>query len=177
MPEEANAIKKIPLSQVVVEDSLSWPMEQDGKYICKSGYRFLKEEAALNIIKEPIGLEKDLWKEIQALEYPNKVKNLIWTACINSLPTKGNLVRRTIISYPTCDQCIATTENPLYAFWSCSELDIIWTAEKVLDFQSQVYFQDFKALTTWILKKNKASELFATTVLFIQNQRNHVHLH
>lgn len=64
VPEEANAIKKIPLSQVVVEDSLFWPMEQDGKYTCKSGYRFLKEETALNIIKEPPGLEKDLWKEI-----------------------------------------------------------------------------------------------------------------
>ena len=38
VPEEANAIKKIPLSQVVVEDSLFWPMELDGKYTCKSSY-------------------------------------------------------------------------------------------------------------------------------------------
>ena len=48
--------------------------------------------------------EKGLWKKIWALECPNKVRNLIWRACRNSLPSKCNLVRRTIISEQSCDR-------------------------------------------------------------------------
>ena len=42
--EEAKIIKSIPLSQEVAEDILFWPYSCDGRYNCKTGYRFLKEE-------------------------------------------------------------------------------------------------------------------------------------
>ena len=43
--EDAEIIKRIPLSQVAAEDELFWPFTSSGTYSCKSGYRFLKEEA------------------------------------------------------------------------------------------------------------------------------------
>ena len=49
-PEEAAIIKKIPLSRRVVEDVLVWPYTQDGQYTCKTGYRFLKEEAEMDSV-------------------------------------------------------------------------------------------------------------------------------
>ena len=47
MPEDADIIKKIPLSCAASEDKFYWPYSSDEIYTCKSGYRFLKEEAEL----------------------------------------------------------------------------------------------------------------------------------
>ena len=49
--EEATLIKKIPLSRRVSEDVLIWPYTQDGQYTCKTGYRFLKEEAEMRYMQ------------------------------------------------------------------------------------------------------------------------------
>ncbi|XP_065620941.1 uncharacterized protein LOC136063873 [Quercus suber] len=47
--EEAEIVKSIPLSQEAVEDILFWPYSCDGRYNCKTGYRFLKEEEELTV--------------------------------------------------------------------------------------------------------------------------------
>ena len=49
--EEATLIKKIPLSRRVSEDVLIWPYTQDGQHTCKTGYRFLKEEAEMRYMQ------------------------------------------------------------------------------------------------------------------------------
>ena len=48
VPEDADIIKKIPLSCAASEDKFYWPYSSDEIYTCKSGYRFLKEEAELS---------------------------------------------------------------------------------------------------------------------------------
>ena len=55
-----------------------------------------------------------------------KVKNFVWWACRNALPTKKELVKRTIIADLICDCCRVAVEDPLHALWSCSEADIVW---------------------------------------------------
>ena len=44
LEEDAELIKKIPLSKKVTEDVLYWPFSSNGVYRSKSSYRFLKEE-------------------------------------------------------------------------------------------------------------------------------------
>ena len=56
---------------------------------------------------------------------PQKVKNLMWRACQNALPTKIALVRQTIIVNPLCERCQVVNEDPLHALWACSELDAV----------------------------------------------------
>lgn len=51
--EEAVLIKQIPLSRIASEDALTWPHSQDGRYNCKSGYRFLKEELKRHLLNCP----------------------------------------------------------------------------------------------------------------------------
>ena len=60
------------------------------------------------------------------MNVPQKVKNFIWRACRNALPTKTALLRRTLINNPLCDRCHASNEDPLHAFWTCLELDVVW---------------------------------------------------
>uniref|UniRef100_A0A7N2N2Z4 RNase H type-1 domain-containing protein n=1 Tax=Quercus lobata TaxID=97700 RepID=A0A7N2N2Z4_QUELO len=71
----------------------------DGEYTVKSGYQFLMNE----LHKADSGpsstvAAKELWHAVWHLQVPSKVKNLVWRACRNSLPTKMNLVRRKIIT-------------------------------------------------------------------------------
>ena len=76
-PQEAEEIKNIMLAWKDTEDTLYWPWEHDGRYSCKTGYRFLKEDEAGFQVAEHQDHMKELWKKIWALECPNKVRNLI----------------------------------------------------------------------------------------------------
>ena len=75
----------------------------------------LKEEADLNFHEDHGEHDKKLWKCIRALNSPNKIKHFIWRACRNGLPTKENLVRRTIINDPICDRYTVTSETVLHS--------------------------------------------------------------
>ena len=75
--EEAELIKKIPLSRMDVEDVLIWPHLQDGQYSCKLGYRFLKDEEAMDNAQDDAITDSKLCKGIWTLQVPNKVKNLL----------------------------------------------------------------------------------------------------
>lgn len=79
--EKAAIIKKIPQGRVATEDIVIWPHSHDGRYSCKLGYQFLKEEAELKSTPQPINLDSQLWKGMWSLNVPNKVKNLMWHAC------------------------------------------------------------------------------------------------
>ena len=100
--EEAALIKKIPLGRAESANVLMWPYSPDGRYSCKSGNKFLKEAADLELSSRNTEADTKLWKGIWSLRIPNKVKKLLWRACRNALPTKANLVRRTIIDDPLC---------------------------------------------------------------------------
>lgn len=97
-------IKKIPLAWVASEDVLTWPHSHDGRYTCKLGYRFLEGEADMCYSQLPLSPNTKLWKCIWFLWVPYKVKNSMWCACRNAMPTKASLVRRTVID----DHCVIT---------------------------------------------------------------------
>ena len=90
--DEAAIIKKIPLGRIASEDVLIWPHSSNGRYSCKSGYRFLKEEADLSYNQQSSATDTQLWKNLWSLQVPNKVRNLLWRACRDAMPTKANLV-------------------------------------------------------------------------------------
>lgn len=106
---------------------LYWPFSSNGDYSCKSGYRFLKDEAGLlDTNRVPPLRDKNLWKAIWFMRVPWKVKNFIWWACRNAIPAKQALMKSTIISDPTYERCRVDIEEPLHALWSCARVDIVW---------------------------------------------------
>lgn len=84
------------------------------------------------------------------MRVPQKVNTFIWRVYRNAMPTKQALVKRTVITDPTCDRCRNTIEDLLHVLWSCSEIDIVWVDQTLWDFQSSVGFVDFKQLVLWI---------------------------
>ena len=116
-------------------------------------------------------LDKKFWKSIWSLDDPNKYKNILWRACRESLPTKSNLNRKTIIPNPTCDRCASMAEDTLHALWGCSGLNVVWNDDR-WSFRSREVFTDFKHLCGWLMENGKPLELFAIQVWCIWHQRN-----
>ena len=125
-PVEADMIKAIPLSLCEAEDTLFWPFTNNDIYNSKSGYRFLKAEEQTKLDEEQRMDNKHLWRTLWSMQVPNKIKNPVWRACHNSLQTKENLVRRTIIDNPIYDRCKQVPKSSLHALWFCGELDVVW---------------------------------------------------
>ena len=144
-------IKKFPLAKSKCEDNLFWPFTNNGIYNSKSGYRFLKTEDEPDGNDEQVELDRVLWRGIWSLYIPNKMKNLMWRAFQNSLPTKQNLMRRTIIGSPFCERCNLEPEIALHALWSCSKLDVVWE-ESVRACRGSNTFMGFKELLSWLIK-------------------------
>ena len=164
-------IKKIPLGQASAEDTLFWPHSSNGVYSCKSGYRFLKEEAAAlgDVAQDHQNRDKHIWKSIWSMHTPQKVKTMLWRACREALPTKQALVRRKVIDDPVCERCCNSTENSLHALWRCPELDPVWANAELWGFRSSMQFLDFKELLSWLILQKKDVELFAAMVWMIWN--------
>ncbi|XP_065635520.1 uncharacterized protein LOC136070080 [Quercus suber] len=169
-PEEADLIKSIPLARGSAEDILFWPHSSNGRYSCKTGYRFLKEENELSPVQEPV--DTKLWKGIWALNCPNKINNFMWRACRNSVPSKVNLMQRTILQEAICERCNQVEESIVHAVWSCSSLDAVWSDLQSWGVRHTQSFVDFKELLSWILANHQEPELFATTLAQLAKDRH-----
>ena len=104
------------------------------------------------------------------------MKNLLWRACRNAIPTKENLVRRTVLEDLVCDRCNGALDNPLHALWSCFELDVVWIDTILWSLKHTHMFMDFKELLSWVIQQVKNLELFAMIAWSIWTQRNQVRL-
>ncbi|KAK9991820.1 hypothetical protein SO802_026805 [Lithocarpus litseifolius] len=166
IPEEAELIKSLPLPQQGVEDRLFWPFTQTGTYTSKSGYRFLKSKDESSDSSARAVEDRELWQGIWSLQ----------RACRNSLPSKENLVRRTVIENPLCDRCSCANESALHALWSCGELDVVWEDLTLWNCRNSLSFITFKELLSWLIKHQHHLELFLVTVWSIWTQRNQVRL-
>ena len=163
IPAEAEIAKKIPLPRSQIKDILYCPFTASGQYNCESGYKFLKDFEMDSEVSIQPEVDKKFWKSIWSLEFPNKFKNLVWRACRNSLPTKQNLTRRTLIDNPIYDRCSLQAEDSLHALWSCLGLDEVWEGDR-WNFRQREVFADFKELCRWMVENGKSMDLFAILV-------------
>ena len=120
-PTDADQVQRIPLSRREANDVLFWPFVQSGEYTVKSGYFFLKTESknGSNEVGSSSEHTKPVWKQIWKLDVLSKVKNFLWRACRNALPTNANLVQRCVMTDSRCCVCDSHDENVLLCLWSC----------------------------------------------------------
>ena len=92
----------------------------------KSGYKFLQECAENS---HASAQDSAFWKKVWGLEVPSKVKNFVWRACREALPTRKNLQWRKIVPDGLCDLCKAGEEECSHALFFCSDVQVIWSSE------------------------------------------------
>ena len=72
--------------------------------------------------------QKQLWKTIWSAEVPNKIRNFVWRACQNIIPTKSNLCRRQVLNSDTCEQCGKCSETTSHILLHCDKSSSVWVA-------------------------------------------------
>ena len=112
----AKLIKAIPLSLNEVEDKLCWCSNVNGLYSVKAGYKLLvNDELSSNVGASTGSMPKSSWKELWKMRTPNRIKTLLWRANSDALPTRVNMVKRKVLTDPTCQACGVAQESTLLA--------------------------------------------------------------
>lgn len=172
LPHKISSVLSIPLNRNRIQDSVIWSFNQSGQYSVKSEYKFLAEESNNLDLRESSGGLED-WRRIWGFKVQNKVKNLLWQACKNSIPSKQNLVRRKVILDDICDQCQQAAEDTLHVVWSCPRLSPIWDFDSMWNFHRSTTFSRFGDLVTYVIDRGKKNlDLFAVMVWTTWYRRN-----
>lgn len=106
-----------------------------------SAYHFVKEREELKQLECFLRSgDSALWSGIWRMPIANAMKNFIWRACQNLLPTKENLMRRKVVNDPMCHICSLEVETTFHIIWGCpSAQDVLG---QVLESSKRVYSMD-----------------------------------
>lgn len=115
---DRNLILQIPLSSRRDKDVWYWMADPYRLYTVRSYYKMLNNCS--------IAPTSGIWRKIWNLELPNKVKNFLWRAAMNVLPTIDNLIRKTIEVIPLCSICNHQNESVVQALVNCAFAQTCW---------------------------------------------------
>ncbi|KAK9986180.1 hypothetical protein SO802_031131 [Lithocarpus litseifolius] len=114
-----------------------------------------------------------LWKSVWQLRCQNKVKNFIWRACKDIIPTKTKLKDRKILVEVECDIC-GDVETTRHMFWGCKLTVAVWQMANLKAPGLTANLPNFLNLF-WCVKEAKPSqdlETFASLAWSLWNNRN-----
>ena len=110
-------IYKTPLLPSVQQDTVTWRFDKNGNYSVRSAYRdILNNDTALNQ-----HCVTGSWNSIWNLKLPPKVKNFMWRACRNCLPTRVKLQSRGVQCPLDCAVCAGPHEDSSHLFFDCGK--------------------------------------------------------
>ena len=172
-PPDAQIIISLPLCITPQTDSFVWPAEKNGSYSVKSGYKILCEEQQLGgPLTEATKAQRNLWKGVWKLKVLGKIKHFLWKSCTNSLPTKDNLMKRTILQENMCHLCPVHPEDVKHALWGCSKVRQVWQRCFGWLVNTQDEEGSFSDLVQLAQTKPRLFPLFAVTAWTIWHHRN-----
>ncbi|KAM6584602.1 hypothetical protein CsatB_011604 [Cannabis sativa] len=117
-------ILDIPLNISHGSDKLTWSYESSGIYSVKSGYNLLQK-----IHGRWDGNEDDLtkfWTKFWKQKIPPKVKNLVWRAARECLPTLQQLKIKRVDVQTSCPVCHSEDESVIHALINCTKVKQVW---------------------------------------------------
>ena len=113
----------IPLIQYTQNDALIWIKEPSGIYSVKAAYKLLQEQKG-NWREDDINL---FWKIFWKLQIPPKVKDTVWRACSNCLPTRQQLMTKRVEVPLECPMCHLSSKSIGHCLISCPIATWVWT--------------------------------------------------
>ena len=108
---------------------------------------------------------------------PNKIKNFVWRASNEALPTKMNLHHRHITESNTCDLCGEFPKDLVHAIWSCKEAAGVWSSLEWFRQYAPVQPVNYRELLARFMQSNEdfKAEIFAVAGWLVWNRRNAIH--
>ena len=94
---------------------------------------------------------------------PGKIKQFLWQACTNSLPTLENLWKRKILEEAEFSHCAGAVESAAHALWSCNCLKTVWDTDFGWVDRSAENTDSFSDVLQKIRAKPASVSLFAVT--------------
>uniref|UniRef100_A0A2N9I6M1 CCHC-type domain-containing protein n=1 Tax=Fagus sylvatica TaxID=28930 RepID=A0A2N9I6M1_FAGSY len=128
LPWEAEIVKQIPLSFRRPADMLTWGETKKGEFTVKSAYRLLYQRSNSGVASASAGTIKVFWDGVWSLQVQPKVRNFIWRACRNILPSKTKLFEKKISSSFSCPWCEEEPETCDHVLWQCEFEQKVWSA-------------------------------------------------
>ena len=149
-------IMAIPLSRDRQRDTLIWKENRKHEFSVKSAYRVaLRLKQGVEAEHSRAGEEGKPWKMIWDLKVPPKIRNFMWRAVSNILPTRDNLYWRRVAMESTCEFHRQHPETEAHVLWECLFARNVWALAKGIvqkcSNNAQDFFQLFK------LKQEKLS--------------------
>ena len=173
LPFEAQKIKAIPLCITNQPDCLYWPKSNDGLYTVSSGYQWLcSEENSDAVSVSNTERHRNFWKKIWKATVPGKIKQFLWKACSNALPTLENLKKRRVVNDDTCFQCSLKAESSLHALWECEVFRQVWDTDFSWINRQIMATGSFENLLEVVYEKPHQLEVFAVMAWFLWMRRN-----
>nr|POE85873.1 putative ribonuclease h protein [Quercus suber] len=136
----------------------------------------MSEELNSSAAVSPGLLPKSAWRVLWNLKVPNRIKTLLWRAISDALPTRVNLVRRKVLSDPSCLACGVAQESSLHALWSCPKLLEVWSVQFNLLRREARDVSSFSDVFGLCLDGSHQCELFAMIAYQIWFRRNKLRL-
>lgn len=94
------------MASIVVSNKLAWRGTTNGQFNVKSAYHLSMQMRQHTRGETSLHYRfQHLWKRIWSLRAPLAMKVFMWRACVDTLPTKFNLVKKHIVQdafFPIC---------------------------------------------------------------------------
>ena len=127
LPHEAELILSIPLSIRLPQDRLIWSPSSLGCFSTHSAYKLPVSTASTsNASSSNPNPQKNFWRGLWKLCVPSKVKNFVWRASNNALPTMDNLLHHKVVLSATCNICKIHVEDTTHALCGCEGVEEAW---------------------------------------------------
>ena len=116
LPQDAEAILSIPISESIAKDRMVWAKDKKCIFTVRSAYRLAWEievEGGNTGCSDSTKMH-GVWRGVWSMNLPNKIKHFAWKACNCILPTRDSLLRRKITDTNICEVCGRQVETTMH---------------------------------------------------------------
>ena len=175
MPPTQQDVLNIRLGDLRTQDRIYWKENKANRFTVRSAYFVALRLNQGGVVEHSRAHEdKRVWNKIWRLRVPPKVRNFLWRACSDILPTRANIVKRRLPIDPSCAICGQAEESVCHALWECPLAINVWALVKGKLQKSLAVVQDFHSLARQMEDKltGKEMEVWAMVAWSIWNARN-----
>lgn len=141
LSRDAELILGIPLSLRLPEDKVLCAATGNGLYSLKSGYWHGKRRGVM--------VNHECWSKIWDAKITPKVKNFLWRACNDIIPTKSKLVSRHIGNDSSCPMCNQSVETLHHMIFACLSVAQLWYTLNPALFSPNENFSFANIILSW----------------------------